>query len=433
MIWRLFFCFMVLPFEVFSGGVLERLRGQDASGLPAVKPAQVQLVSETATLKKNQSVARIGLRIALQDGWKTYWRNPGDAGLPMQLTWSQQENVQSLDVFWPSPQRYEEYGLQSVGYEHEVVFPIDVMLKKRGRDMVLQGVVDYLVCKDICLPLQDDISLRLVIDKASAQDTGGHVFVSSDASLLARYRSQVPLAEDISPIELRSVGGSYMAPWQLRVVAYSPRPFVEPDLFVEGEGELWFSEPQVTLRENQHLAVFSVDVGGEELTANPNLRNRILRLTLVDRLQSLDASRQADGYYASSFDSADFINTAGQGYPYLWILFFALLGGFILNFMPCVLPVLSIKLLNVASTGADRTLVREGFLFSVMGILSCFFVICCRNIIVAVFRDIGRLGAAFSAAAFYCGDGDFDDIFCCQSFGLGRYFSAALCRLSRSR
>ena len=299
------------------------------------------------------------------------------------------KNVDSLKVFWPAPQRFIEFGLQSIGYENEVVFPIVVGLAETGKDVILRGTVDYLVCKNICLPVQDDVSLHVSV--ATAQDKarhGGIIPSSANAATLARYRSQVPLEEGTSPITLRSVGGSYEEPWRLRVVAHSTHPFVAPDLFIEGEKsqDLWFSQPKVTLREGNRLAVFSVDVGGQALTDNPNLRNRQLRLTVVDTYQSLDTYRKADGYYALSVDVDDVVGTSNPWTSYGWILLFALLGGLILNFMPCVLPVLSIKLLGVANAGEDKTLVREGFLFSVAGILFCFLLFAA---IVLLLRQLG--------------------------------------------
>jgi len=347
------------------------------SGLPSRNPSHIRLIAETALIEKDKKTLRAGLQIQLDKDWKTYWRDPGDAGLPIQFTWREQKNVANLNVLWPAPTRFVEFGLQSIGYEKEVVLPIDVTLAEAGQDVILRGTVDYLVCKDICLPVQEDVSLHISV--ATEEDmarNAGVVPSSANAATLARYRSQVPLTEKASPIKLRSVGGSYQEPWRLRVVAHSEHPFVAPDLFLEGEKsqDLWFSKPKVTMREGNRLAVFSVDVGGQALVDNPNLRAHQLRLTVVDSYQSLDVYRKADGYYAVSVDVDDVIGTSNPWTSYGWILLFALLGGLILNFMPCVLPVLSIKLLGVATAGEDKTLVREGFLFSVAGILFCFLL-----------------------------------------------------------
>ncbi|MBC6496807.1 MAG: thioredoxin family protein [Alphaproteobacteria bacterium GM7ARS4] len=347
-------------------------------GLPLKKPAQLFLVAETLNIDKKQKELTLGLKFLLDDGWKTYWRNPGDAGLPMRVRWKKRDNVESIALFWPSPTRYEEYGLQSVGYEKEVIFPLEVTMREAGRPITLEADISYLACRDICLPLEDTVFLHVsVLDEDNVPaNTPRGVLPSGDADAIAHYASLVPVSEDESPMRIHAVGASETSPWQLRVVARSQRPFDAPDIFVEEENDLWFSEPHVTLREGRKVAIFLLDVSGQSLSKGPPLGERDVRLTIVDTHQNIDTWRRADGYFPPAQKSvADIVKESGEGSDisaYLTIIAFALFGGFILNFMPCVLPVLSLKLVGIATASHDKTLVREGFAASVLGILFSF-------------------------------------------------------------
>ena len=93
-----------------------------------------------------------GLEISLAPGWKTYWRSPGDAGIPPSFDWQRARNVESVRVLWPAPVVFWESGMRSVGYGGRVVLPLDVTPQKAGEPVRLRGRMDLGVCSDICVP-----------------------------------------------------------------------------------------------------------------------------------------------------------------------------------------------------------------------------------------------------------------------------------------
>lgn len=95
---------------------------------------------------------RAALRLTLADGWKTYWRAPGDAGIPPEFSWRGSKNLAHAEVIWPTPRVFDQNGMRSVGYEHELVLPIDVSPQVNGQPIRLKGKVELGVCKDICIP-----------------------------------------------------------------------------------------------------------------------------------------------------------------------------------------------------------------------------------------------------------------------------------------
>ncbi|WP_425072260.1 protein-disulfide reductase DsbD domain-containing protein [Sagittula sp. S175] len=101
------------------------------------------------------------LHLELADGWKTYWRSPGDAGIPPSFDWRASTNLQGVAVSWPSPDVFWQSGMRSVGYKHEVTLPLRLRLQNGKQDAHLDGVIDIGVCNDVCLPQRLAISAEL--------------------------------------------------------------------------------------------------------------------------------------------------------------------------------------------------------------------------------------------------------------------------------
>lgn len=102
-----------------------------------------------------------GLALALAPGWKTYWRRPGEAGIPPVFDWSGSQNVASVRVHWPSPVVFHINGMQTVGYKGGVVLPLEVLPKVAGQPMQLKARVDLGICNEICMPAEVILSADL--------------------------------------------------------------------------------------------------------------------------------------------------------------------------------------------------------------------------------------------------------------------------------
>lgn len=302
-----------------------------------------------------------GLQVRLPEGWKTYWRSPGDAGLPPVLDWQGSGNVADMRFDYPAPHRFELFGLETFGYEHEVVYPLTLTPVRTGEALALRARADLLVCADICVPARFDLALDI---------PAGPPLADADAAMLInRFAAQVPgdgAATGLAIAEVAEVpDGARSA---LRVVASADDiPFQRPDVFVETADYWVFGRPTQRLEANGGRAVFHVPIL-EGPNGDAVLTGGSVTLTLVDggRAMEVDATVRAGVAEAT-------------GRPWaalLPILGFAVLGGLILNLMPCVLPVLSLKLLSVVSQGGKTARqVRIGFLASAAGILASFLAL----------------------------------------------------------
>lgn len=92
------------------------------------------------------------IRLVLAPGWKTYWRAPGDAGIPPVFSWNGSRNLRSVAVHWPAPEVYMTYGMRTIGYENEVVLPIELHPKTPGTPIRVAGRMELGVCEDVCIP-----------------------------------------------------------------------------------------------------------------------------------------------------------------------------------------------------------------------------------------------------------------------------------------
>ena len=104
---------------------------------------------------------KAGVEIRLDPHFKTYWRTPGDSGIPPVFEWSQSQNVANVEVLWPAPYRFEDTAGASIGYKDRVVFPIKVTAADPKRPVVLVLQLDYAVCEKICIPVKGEARLTL--------------------------------------------------------------------------------------------------------------------------------------------------------------------------------------------------------------------------------------------------------------------------------
>jgi len=114
--------------------------------------------------RTQNSTHMAALRIELQPGWKTYWRAPGDGGIPPQFDWSGSENIGAVQLHWPRPKVAYVNGLRTIGYKDQVVIPIEFSPRKAGQPVTLKARVDLGVCNDICVPVSMSFSATLPAD-----------------------------------------------------------------------------------------------------------------------------------------------------------------------------------------------------------------------------------------------------------------------------
>jgi suppressor for copper-sensitivity B len=341
----------------------------DSSASPWAETAHgtVRLIAAVDAVSESAAVP-LALSFRMSPGWHIYWRSPGDAGYPPQVNWANSTNLASADVSWPAPRRFSVLDLETIGYEDAVVLPIQARLQRPGEPLAVRATVDYLTCADICVPYVAELALDL---------PAGEAHPSAFSHEIARARALVPGQGTGHGLTVEGVGLSDDGSDPKFVVALrSTEPLVAPDVFVEAPPPLAFSAPVVSMADDRRNASLTVKVFNSEGLAQP-LRGLPLTVTVVDGDRSLEQSSTVSAT-AIGAGAAGFGASVGpQGADRLAaMLGLALLGGLILNLMPCVLPVLSMKLLAVVGHGGgQRRTVRAGFVAAAAGILFSFMLL----------------------------------------------------------
>ena len=354
--WRSLIAAVVATTVLFGlGDITLAAADPTASAWFETEQGRVRLIAAAPQIGATDTL-RLGLEFRLAPGWKIYWRAPGDAGLPPSLDWADSRNLAAAEIAWPAPRRFTAYGLETIGYEDAVVLPITARLERQGAPLSLRAAFKYLTCKDICIPYEGTLSLDLPTGEAASGSAGSY------AELIEQYAREVPGDGTASGIVLSA---SRILPGKSRTLELSlasELPMIAPDAFVEGPVGVAFGAPRVQRASDGRSAILDIPVSE---TATRRLDGESLRVTIVDGARALDRTVTPRAA-AAQHDPALFLVMLGV----------ALLGGFILNFMPCVLPVLSIKLLAVAShAGRTRAGIRRGFLASAAGIVSAFLLL----------------------------------------------------------
>lgn len=329
--------------------------GADAAESESVSNPAVmaRLISAENGIAPDAASVSLGLALEYGEGWKGYWRTPGEVGLAPEINWSGSTNLKSAELLWPAPERFEAFGIENFGYSGQVVLPIRARLEDAGQPLELRARVSLLTCSTVCVP--HDFELSLALPQGVGIDT-------NSARQIATYADRVPAVPENSDIRI-SVTALDARDSALIVVATSDTPFDEVDVFPEFGPLVTFGKPDIRLdRDRTELwAQIPINAWTEE-HAEPSV-------TIADTARAITAPiTLTSDPPAPPFSSA---NPRTSLLKVVAVAAIAFLGGLILNVMPCVLPVLSIKLTSVLkATGQTRQMTRNGFLFSALGVLT---------------------------------------------------------------
>ncbi|AQZ54317.1 MULTISPECIES: protein-disulfide reductase DsbD family protein [Hyphomicrobiales] len=337
----------------FLGAGLASMSNAAESGSFSNPALEARLIAAENGVGPNATSLSAGLHLELGEGWKTYWRSPGEVGIPPSIDWAGSENVEEVELLWPAPERFTAFGIENFGYHDEVVFPLRIALSDPGAPVRLNANVTLLTCSTVCVP--QEFTLTLSLPRASGIDADA-------AALISAYAEKVPEEGAESGISIQS---AYLDPdmTALTLVAHSERPFAGPDVFPELGAGTAFGKPDIRLGDGGRLLWARLPV----LSAAADLPDLRITVTDGDRAASL-FTELADAAPQPPFA----LDRVLPGLAELaWIAAIAFLGGLVLNVMPCVLPVLSIKLSSAMKSrdqGVGR--IRKGFAVSALGVLA---------------------------------------------------------------
>jgi len=231
---------------------------------------------------------RAGLEIHLEPGWKTYWRYPGDSGVPPTLDFTDSENVTAVTVLWPAPQRFADgAGGNSIGYHGDIILPLRITAKDAAKPSSLRVRLSYVVCGKLCVPAEADLNVVLS-GAASGQESA---LVAAEA----RVPRHVPLGSG-SGLAIRSVHRERGdGPDRVVVEVAAPRD-APVDLFVEGPAATWalpVPEPiDATSSGAPGVRRFAFELDG--LPPGASVEGATLTFTAVSRDEAIEVAAHLD-------------------------------------------------------------------------------------------------------------------------------------------
>ena len=362
---------MALLAPAFTASAAQpRLDLQAGTGAVVQTPeVRAELVAYAPQGVSKGAALELGLLLQHQPGWHTYWKNPGDSGLPTELRWNLPDGLQTGPLHWPTPHKIRIGRLANFGYEDTVLLPVTVTVTPGFRpgpgasDIAVRLSASWLVCRTECIPQDGEFELRLPLQGSVA--THRALFDAARAARPTPLAGKVQAQLEGDSLLLRAQG--LPAQWQGKAIAVFPEAV---DVFVTAAS----ATPSDLVRQaeaDRAAAPPAPEVGTQtwqgavwsaRLPLSPQRSARPAQIGLLLALDGLSVQALADvsGNWpdktaAPSVDNglapapvkapAALADTGGLG----WALLAAFVGGLILNLMPCVFPVLAIKVLGFAS------------------------------------------------------------------------------------
>jgi len=250
---------------VFASSVTIEASAEDASPWQRDGHSAVRLLAGS----RSGAVLLGGIAFQLEPGWKTYWRNPGDSGVPPRFDFSKSENIEAVTVLWPAPKKFDDgAGGHSLGYRDQIVLPLRIVAKHADKPVTLRADIDYAVCEKICIPVQ-----------AFAELPFTSVASTEDSTLFAALDTVPKPANvgDPNPLTIRDVKRDGKSTVLVDVVSPEAK---EVSLLVEGPTPDWsLPVPELLNDSPPGVKRFAFELEGLPPGANPE--GAALKLTLL--------------------------------------------------------------------------------------------------------------------------------------------------------
>lgn len=336
-----------------------------SSGWQAPNHLKAELVSEYQQVQPGQTW-QLGLHMVHDEHWHTYWKNPGDSGLPTTIRWSLPEGVTVGEIQWPVPQAISIPPLMNYGYEGTTVLLTDISIPADYTQSVItiRADVDWLVCEEICIPAEASFELDIPVHTDSVLSAGFQ-------SIFSGARLNLPESSAYNG-QFDTSGGAFSAVITLDNTLPVTQFFVAAAELVDHA-----AAQQIILQDGQLLLQ-------QPLNTYFNGAPQELEVLLVT----------AEGAYSlllqpvTESSTTILISHGQRADSSLWlVLLAAAAGGIILNLMPCVFPVLSLKALSIAASEDRQQQRREAWSYT-LGVVSSFVALA---LLLAALREAGAM------------------------------------------
>ena len=331
----LIFCVSLIPTISLADNIVE------------VSDSTIELLTESNLIEPGDELL-VGFKFSLSPGWHTYWVNPGDAGEGASIKWNLPRDVKASKILWPGPERIPVEPLMTFGYEDEVVLLTKIYTSKNTDiPLTLNALVSWYTCKEICIPQEAEVSIPIKL---------GFKSPSSSNKLLKQTLENVPTPFK-GTYRVQSLDDSYIIQGQFEDNKQYDSIYFFPRFY----GLTDYVESQLYEKNKDS---FSLQVQPSRLKIEHESFEGVLATEKDGRLSYFEINHSLSS------------DNSSQEFSVLTLIIFAFFGGLILNVMPCVFPILSIKILRFVeqSENSSYKTFKQGCLFSV-GVIVSFLLI----------------------------------------------------------
>ena len=311
--------------------------------------SSVTLLTESNQVGGEETLL-VGLEFNLSPGWHTYWENPGDSGEGASIKWNLPSGFKASTILWPGPKRIPVEPLMTYGYEDKALLLTEIKSPKEFSNPVkISAKINWLTCKDICIPQEGQVDMTLIKGQKVANQ-----FTSKLKEVALTVPKNFPSPYRVSVINEKIF---------LQFEKEGSRNISEAYFFPNEYGLINYTADQKLERNDNS---FSLELSSAEVQLKTNTLKGVLKLK-VDGIKE---------FYTLDLPLEKNTNNPLVTISLLTAIIFAFLGGIILNAMPCVFPILSIKILSFIeqSQGSKEKLFHHGLVFSA-GVLTTFLAV----------------------------------------------------------
>jgi thiol:disulfide interchange protein len=327
---------------------------------------QAQLVLADDAAKAGETVLA-GVHLKMESGWHTYWKNPGEAGMATKIEWHLPAGVTAGEIQWPLPEKLPPAEVTTFGYQGEVVLlvPLKLAADVKPGALALSAKVSWLECKEQCIPAGGDVQATL--------NVGAETKPSADAELLKQWQSKLPRANKVF---------SFKVHWDKKVDD-DTRTLIIEGMQVAADKTLAIDKADFFSNTNDD---YEIQGAVEKLPVSSGFafRKTVVKIqkwpSRISGLVVLEGNGQRNGFELDEPIAGDLRAAAppaaAPSKPLGQMLLYAFIGGLILNIMPCVLPVIALKILSfVGEARNDPRRVRNLGMVYTLGVLVSFLVL----------------------------------------------------------
>lgn len=347
--------FMTLALSLFSLNISAQTTDTGWMTNPQHPPVQTRFVL-TGQQDPQAKTLTGYLDVKLTGDWKTYWRSPGEGGVAPSIDWQNSQNLSKVDWQWPYPQKFELLGIETLGYKGDTLFPMTLHIDDMSKPVTIDAVLTLSSCTTICVLTDYQIQLTFLPSELKVDE---EVMFS-----YAQAVSNVPQPSPFIDVPQASWDANQS---KLQIKLKNSQGWQQPQVLVDGVDEATrdYSFKLEGMHQEGNIVTASYIV--DTWLGDVELDEQSLFVTIKDTNLLAEETTQA---------TAEAIVEPLPSTSLTSVFLFALLGGLILNIMPCVLPVLGMKLSSiVAAQGIERRQIRAQFVASSLGILTSFWIL----------------------------------------------------------